>query len=73
MLDELRILIESTYHESQINVQWDIQDPLPLVWADRYGLDSGFLEPRQKQPASHDLHRDKDGFGSLPARRMGSS
>jgi two-component system, LuxR family, sensor kinase FixL len=43
VLDELRILIESTYHESQINVQWDIQDALPLVWADRYGLVQVFL------------------------------
>jgi len=43
VLDELRILIESTYHESQINVQWDIRDPLPLVWADRYGLVQVFL------------------------------
>jgi len=43
VLDELRILIESTYHESQIHVQWDIQDPLPLVWADRYGLVQVFL------------------------------
>lgn len=43
VLDELRILIESAYHESQINVQWDIQDPLPLVWADRYGLVQVFL------------------------------
>jgi signal transduction histidine kinase len=42
-LDELRILIESTYHESQIDVQWDIRDPLPLVWADRYGLVQVFL------------------------------
>jgi two-component system, LuxR family, sensor kinase FixL len=43
VLDELRILIESAYHESRINVQWDIQDPLPLVWADRYGLVQVFL------------------------------
>jgi len=43
VLDELRVLIESTYHESHINVQWDIQDPLPLVWADRYGLIQVFL------------------------------
>lgn len=43
VLDELRILIESTYHESQISVQWDIQDALPLVWADRYGLVQVFL------------------------------
>jgi two-component system, LuxR family, sensor kinase FixL len=43
VLDELRILIESTYHESQINVQWNVRDPLPLVWADRYGLIQVFL------------------------------
>lgn len=43
VLDELRILIENTYHESEITVQWDIQGPLPLVWADRYGLVQVFL------------------------------
>jgi len=43
VLDELRILIETAYHESQINVQWDIEEPLPLVWADRYGLIQVFL------------------------------
>jgi two-component system, LuxR family, sensor kinase FixL len=43
VLDELRILIENTYHESLIHVHWDIQDPLPLVWADRYGLTQVFL------------------------------
>jgi len=43
VLDELRILIETTYHESAINVQWDIQERLPLVWADRYGLVQVFL------------------------------
>ena len=43
MLDELRILIETTYHESAINVEWEIQEPLPLVWADRYGLVQVFL------------------------------
>ncbi|MGB8065993.1 MAG: ATP-binding protein [Candidatus Sulfotelmatobacter sp.] len=43
VLDELRILIETTYHESDINVRWDIQERLPLVWADRYGLVQVFL------------------------------
>jgi two-component system, LuxR family, sensor kinase FixL len=43
VLDELRILIETTYHESDIEVQWDIPQPLPLVWADRYGLVQVFL------------------------------
>jgi two-component system sensor kinase FixL len=43
VLDELRILIETTYHESEINVEWEIREPLPLVWADRYGLVQVFL------------------------------
>lgn len=43
VLDELRILIETTYHESEITVQWDIRETLPLVWADRYGLVQVFL------------------------------
>ena len=43
MLDEFRILIESAYHELEIDVQWNIQESLPLVWADRYGLIQVFL------------------------------
>jgi two-component system sensor kinase FixL len=43
VLDEFRILIESAYHESRIEMQWDVQESLPLVWADRYGLIQVFL------------------------------
>jgi PAS domain S-box-containing protein len=43
VLDEFRILIETTYHESKIEVQWDFEESLPLVWADRYGLIQVFL------------------------------
>lgn len=43
VLAELRILIEATYHESKIQVQWEIPERLPLVWADRYGLIQVFL------------------------------
>jgi two-component system, LuxR family, sensor kinase FixL len=43
LLEEFRILIESAYHESEIDVQWNIQESLPLVWADRYGLIQVFL------------------------------
>jgi two-component system, LuxR family, sensor kinase FixL len=43
VLDELRILIETAYHEAEIDVQWDVQESLPLVWADRYGLIQVFL------------------------------
>ncbi|MGA8436728.1 MAG: PAS domain-containing sensor histidine kinase [Candidatus Sulfotelmatobacter sp.] len=43
VVDEFRILIESTYHESRIEVQWEVPESLPLVWADRYGLIQVFL------------------------------
>jgi two-component system, LuxR family, sensor kinase FixL len=43
VLEELRILIETTYHESEIRVEWDSREQLPLVWADRYGLVQVFL------------------------------
>jgi PAS domain S-box-containing protein len=43
VLDEFRILIETAYHESNIEMQWEVQDSLPLVWADRYGLIQVFL------------------------------
>jgi two-component system sensor kinase FixL len=38
VLDELRVLIETSYQESEIRVEWKTAEPLPLVWADRYGL-----------------------------------
>jgi signal transduction histidine kinase len=43
VLDELRVLIESAYHESEMEIDWQIQDFLPRVWADRYGLVQVFL------------------------------
>jgi two-component system, LuxR family, sensor kinase FixL len=43
VLDEFRILIETAYHESKIEMQWEVQESLPLVWADRYELIQVFL------------------------------
>jgi len=43
VLDELRVLIEGVYHESQIEIEWHLPDRLPLVRADRYGLIQVFL------------------------------
>ena len=43
VLDELRILIDAAYQESDMKVEWQVQDRLPLVWADRYGLVQVFL------------------------------
>lgn len=43
VLDEFRVLIENAYHESEIQIAWQVAQPLPLVWADRYGLIQVFL------------------------------
>ncbi|HKD17350.1 MAG TPA: ATP-binding protein [Thermoanaerobaculia bacterium] len=43
VLDELRVLIETDYRESGIEIRWDISDSLPPAFADRYGLLQVFL------------------------------
>ncbi len=43
VLEELRILIEDASQQSNIHVEWNVQESLPLVWADRYGLIQVFL------------------------------
>lgn len=43
VLDELRILLESAYHDLDIKLRWEVEDELPFVWADRYGLMQVFL------------------------------
>jgi two-component system, LuxR family, sensor kinase FixL len=43
LLDELRIVIESSLRDSGIISRWEIEDNLPPVWADRQGLMQVFL------------------------------
>jgi two-component system, LuxR family, sensor kinase FixL len=43
VLDELRVLVEPSYREAGIEVVWRLQDDLPLVIGDRYGLAQVFL------------------------------
>jgi len=43
LLDEVRVLIEGAYHESDIAIEWRAPENLPLVLADRYGLIQVFL------------------------------
>jgi two-component system sensor kinase FixL len=43
VLDQLRILIETSFAEAGMAVHWNMPDHLPLVWADRYGLLQVFL------------------------------
>ncbi|HXW55985.1 MAG TPA: ATP-binding protein [Candidatus Cybelea sp.] len=43
VLDELRVLIEPPYHEAGCEIVWRLEDDLPLVAAERYGLQQVFL------------------------------
>jgi two-component system sensor kinase FixL len=43
VLDELRVLIEPAYHETGCEIIWRLQDHLPLVVGDHYGLQQVFL------------------------------
>ena len=43
VLDELRVLIEPPYQEAGCEIIWRLQDDLPLVVGDRYGLQQVFL------------------------------
>src|SRR5271165_763335 len=43
LLEEFRVLIETAYRESNIQLNWRVDEHLPLVWADRYGLVQAFL------------------------------
>jgi len=43
MFDELRVLLEPSYREAGIEIIWRLQDDLPLVLADHYGLAQVFL------------------------------
>jgi PAS domain S-box-containing protein len=43
VLDELRLLIEPSLQEAGVQTAWGVEDNLPLVSADRYGLIQVFL------------------------------
>ncbi len=43
LLDELRVLIEPSYRDVGAQIVWRVQDDLPLVTGDRYGLQQVFL------------------------------
>ena len=43
LLDELRIVMESSLRDHGITSRWEIEDDLPQVWADRQSLMQVFL------------------------------
>jgi two-component system sensor kinase FixL len=43
VLEELRIVIEPSFHESAMVICWEVPDTLPRIWADRQALLQAFL------------------------------
>jgi C4-dicarboxylate-specific signal transduction histidine kinase len=43
LMDESRVLIDGMCRESGIDIEWNIQEDLPMLRADRYGLIQVFL------------------------------
>jgi two-component system, LuxR family, sensor kinase FixL len=59
LLDELRVLIEPIYQEAGITILWRLQDNLPLVIGDRYGLQQVFLNLARNSQRAMELTEQK--------------
>jgi two-component system, LuxR family, sensor kinase FixL len=58
LLDELRIVIESSLRDQGITSRWEIEDDLPPVWADRQSLMQVFLNlAKNSERAMEDKER----------------
>jgi two-component system, LuxR family, sensor kinase FixL len=59
LLDELRVLVEPIYQEAGISILWRVQDNLPLVNGDRYGLQQVFLNLARNSQRAMELTQQK--------------
>jgi len=60
LLDELRVLIEPAYQDAGCEILWRLQDHLPLVIGDRYGLQQVFLNlARNSQRAMESVEKKR--------------
>ncbi len=59
LLDELRVLIEPIYQEAGLKILWRLQDNIPLVIGDRYGLQQVFLNLARNSQRAMELTEQK--------------
>ena len=59
LLDELRVLVEPIYQEAGTKIVWRLQDNLPLVVGDRYGLQQVFLNLARNSQRAMELTEQK--------------
>jgi signal transduction histidine kinase len=60
VLEELRIVIEPSFHDSGINIQWRQPESLPRVWADRQALLQVFLNIAKNSQRALERYKQKD-------------
>jgi nitrogen-specific signal transduction histidine kinase len=75
VLDELRIVIEPSFHDSGISIRWQQPDSLPRVWADRQALLQVFLNIAKNSQRALDNQNQKNFIvqASLEENREGDS
>jgi two-component system, LuxR family, sensor kinase FixL len=69
LLDELRIVIESSLRDGDITSRWEIEDDLPPVWADRQSLMQVFLNLTKNSERAMEEQERKEL--TVSARREG--
>jgi two-component system sensor kinase FixL len=60
VLEELRIVIEPSFHDSGISIQWQQPESLPRVWADRQALLQVFLNIAKNSQRALDGQNQKN-------------
>jgi two-component system, LuxR family, sensor kinase FixL len=60
LLDELRIVIESSLRDSGVTMRWEIEDDLPPVWADRQSLMQVFLNLTKNSERAMEFQERKE-------------
>jgi two-component system, LuxR family, sensor kinase FixL len=70
LLAELRIVIDSSLRESGVITRWEMEDGLPVVWADRQSLMQVFLNLTKNSERAMEHQQRKEL--AVTARREGS-
>jgi len=56
VLEELQIVIEPSFHESEMSIEWDLPQSLPRIWADRQALLQAFLNVAKNSQRAMEGH-----------------
>ena len=60
VIEELRIVIEPSFHESEMSTHWELPESLPRVWADREALLQAFLNIAKNTQRAIEGHAQRE-------------